>query len=145
MMSTLIHNPTGPYADVMARTAEAERKAEEARLERYVTYMAPSNPQRVWLSVPNRRVRPSTPRHRVTSHCSAQRGGHLPPPRSEPRAKQTDRERALRAVKIAKEDVAVLEKEFELKTDVAERVLREAGGDVAAAIMRLIGVGAKKP
>jgi NACalpha-BTF3-like transcription factor len=48
-------------------------------------------------------------------------------------------ERKLRAVKLNKEDVTFIEKEFDVKTDMAERFLREQGGDLQATIRHLIG------
>jgi NACalpha-BTF3-like transcription factor len=53
-------------------------------------------------------------------------------------------EAKLRGVKVAKEDVDVLAAQYGLSKAVAERVLREAGGDVAAA-MRALVFGAAKP
>jgi NACalpha-BTF3-like transcription factor len=41
---------------------------------------------------------------------------------------------------LNKEDVALIEKEFDVKTDVAERLLREQGGDLQTTIRHLIGL-----
>merc|ERR1719277_1547345 len=46
-------------------------------------------------------------------------------------------EKKLAAVKIKKEDVDLMMKEMEVTKDAAERSLREAGGDVIAALVAL--------
>jgi hypothetical protein len=132
-------------SDVVARTAEAERKAEEARLDRCVPAI-----QGEWdatnfgtldrLVLQRRRMRVVTPPPHTHTHTHALNShttNHACPacclclPRSE---------RKLRAVKLNKEDVALMEKEFDVKTDVAERLLREQGGDLQTTIRHLIGL-----
>jgi NACalpha-BTF3-like transcription factor len=57
------------------------------------------------------------------------------------KAKAAERERALAAVKVSSGDVDVVAGEFELKKPEAERVLREAGGDLRRALEKLCGGG----
>lgn len=48
------------------------------------------------------------------------------------------RERELAAVSVKDEDVALLQKEFDLEKNAADRALREAGGDAMKAISSLM-------
>lgn len=52
--------------------------------------------------------------------------------------KQRQREKELAGVKIAAENVAVIVQEFEIDKKRAERVLREAGGDLKQALQHMI-------
>ena len=54
-------------------------------------------------------------------------------------AAEAQREAALRAVKVAKEDIAYIATAWDLPPPLAERALREAGGDADAASARLLG------
>lgn len=49
-----------------------------------------------------------------------------------------DREKALSAVKVRKEDVELVALEMELTPQQADRKLREAGGDVVACLKALV-------
>jgi NACalpha-BTF3-like transcription factor len=49
------------------------------------------------------------------------------------------REKELAAVVISKDDVELIVSEMELDKKVAERKLREAGGDVVQALRTLVG------
>ena len=51
---------------------------------------------------------------------------------------ERERERQLAAVSIAQEDVALIAFEMELETAVAERKLREHGGDITKALGALL-------
>uniref|UniRef100_A0A061RYT3 Nascent polypeptide-associated complex subunit alpha-like UBA domain-containing protein n=1 Tax=Tetraselmis sp. GSL018 TaxID=582737 RepID=A0A061RYT3_9CHLO len=53
---------------------------------------------------------------------------------------QLRREKELAAVKIEKEDLEVIVKEFEIDSKTAERRLRECGGDLAASLNSLLTV-----
>lgn len=53
---------------------------------------------------------------------------------STPKTTQTNSERELASVKVAKEDVDVLAEQVEVDAKAAERRLREHGGDLAAAL-----------
>ena len=50
------------------------------------------------------------------------------------------REAKLRAIKVSREDVEFLSREFELSAGVAERELRLHGGEFQAALETLLGV-----
>lgn len=49
-----------------------------------------------------------------------------------------DREKQLAAVKVKKEDVELIAREMELSLQVADRKLREAGGDVVQCLVALV-------
>ncbi len=61
-----------------------------------------------------------------------------------PRPTPLRREAKLRVVKVAKEDVDLLVSSWNLKKEVADRLLRVHGGDVAAA-MRFAALGDAAP
>ncbi|KAI7840887.1 hypothetical protein COHA_005416 [Chlorella ohadii] len=53
---------------------------------------------------------------------------------------QRQREKELAAVKVAKEDIELIAQQFDLDKKKAERCLREAKGDVKAALRSLLSV-----
>lgn len=48
------------------------------------------------------------------------------------------REKQLAAIKVKKEDIELIAREMELTNQVAERKLREAGGDVVQCLTALV-------
>lgn len=54
-------------------------------------------------------------------------------------AAAAESEKALQAVAVKKEDVVLLETQFEIPKATADRILRECGGSVDAALALLLG------